>query len=202
MRRISSILATCAILAFTVGCSAPELAIAPLPTPYETEDPIERLPVVALNETSEPASASTAIAAIIPQATRQSSPPARKPSPATESQQSVPAPKPSPARESLPSAPQPAAAPDSPPEPSRREPQPAAATPVTAPSPDFEAASRELTPFGRSCPPEQPIKGAVDEQGSKRYYVPSGPDYAKITPSTCFPTVQEAQAAGFRPAPQ
>ena len=51
-------------------------------------------------------------------------------------------------------------------------------------------------PVGTLCPRGYPVKG----DATARYHTAAEPDYAATTPVVCFATVEDATAAGYRPA--
>jgi hypothetical protein len=56
------------------------------------------------------------------------------------------------------------------------------------------------TPQGRDCPETHPIKGNINARGERIYHVPGSRYYDETIPEVCFLTVEEAEAAGFRPS--
>jgi hypothetical protein len=87
-------------------------------------------------------------------------------------------------------APEPPVAPESPATPET----PAAAEPPAAPT-------GQADPVDGACPATHPIKGNVRTRNGhdeRLYHAPDSPYYERTTAETCFATVEDARAAGFR----
>lgn len=81
-------------------------------------------------------------------------------------------------------------------------PQSTAVPPAAEPTENTVVRPGGIAPLGDTCPTDAPIKGNIDKNGAKIYYVPSAEVYSQTKPEQCFETEAEAQAAGFSKALQ
>ena len=73
-----------------------------------------------------------------------------------------------------------------------RTPAPSGATPSSKPS-----SGGRTDPVGGQCPPSHAIKGATSAKGEKLFYEPGRPEYARLSPETCFTAGGDARDAGY-----
>jgi hypothetical protein len=76
----------------------------------------------------------------------------------------------------------------------RAERERAEAAQAAAIQPDACVQHGGVKPIGLSCPTRYPIKGS----SSNIYHLPGGQFYDDTNPVLCFPTEEDAKAAGFR----
>ncbi|SFI99243.1 hypothetical protein SAMN05216561_1164 [Nocardioides psychrotolerans] len=55
-------------------------------------------------------------------------------------------------------------------------------------------------PSGSECPSSAPVKGNLSGGGDKIFHEPGWTYYDKTTPEECFASVEDAEAAGYRPS--